>query len=99
MDRHVPDNQMNMADGVRQFAASTPNALALDDGARTLTFAALADRAARVANLLLASGVRSGDRVAVHAVCREHVFWETLEELKAVGASSVLVLPVEKMLA
>ena len=40
-----------------------------------------------------------GDRVAVHAVCRENVFWETLEELKAVGASSVLVLPVEKMLA
>ena len=40
-----------------------------------------------------------GDRVAVHAVCRENVFWETLEELKKVGASSVLVLPVEKMLA
>ncbi|MFO1465245.1 MAG: ATP phosphoribosyltransferase [Steroidobacteraceae bacterium] len=40
-----------------------------------------------------------GDRVAVHAVCRENVFWETLEQLKAVGASSVLVLPVEKMLA
>jgi ATP phosphoribosyltransferase len=40
-----------------------------------------------------------GDRVAVHAVCREAVFWETLEELKAAGASSVLVLPVEKMLA
>ena len=39
------------------------------------------------------------DRVAVHAVCRENVFWETLEELKNVGASSVLVLPVEKMLA
>jgi ATP phosphoribosyltransferase len=40
-----------------------------------------------------------GDRVAVHAVCRENVFWETLEELKGVGATSVLVLPVEKMLA
>ncbi len=39
------------------------------------------------------------DRVAVHAVCRETVFWETLEQLKAIGASSVLVLPVEKMLA
>lgn len=39
------------------------------------------------------------DKVAVHAVCRENVFWETLEGLKAVGASSVLVLPVEKMLA
>jgi len=40
-----------------------------------------------------------GDKVAVHAVCRENVFWETLESLKAAGASSVLVLPVEKMLA
>lgn len=41
----------------------------------------------------------STDRVAVHAVCRETVFWETLESLKAAGASAVLVLPVEKMLA
>jgi ATP phosphoribosyltransferase len=35
----------------------------------------------------------------VHAVCRENVFWETLEGLKAAGASAVLVVPVEKMLA
>src|SRR6202030_73917 len=41
----------------------------------------------------------SADRVAVHAVCRENVFWETLESLKRVGASALLVLPVEKMLA
>jgi ATP phosphoribosyltransferase len=41
----------------------------------------------------------TGDKVAVHAVCRETVFWETLESLKAAGASAVLVLPVEKMLA
>ncbi|NBB93794.1 MAG: ATP phosphoribosyltransferase [Gammaproteobacteria bacterium] len=39
------------------------------------------------------------ERVAVHAVCTEQVFWEHLEELKAAGASAVLVLPVEKMLA
>ena len=39
------------------------------------------------------------DKVAVHAVCRESVFWETLENLKAAGASSLLVIPVEKMLA
>ena len=38
------------------------------------------------------------DKVVVHAVCRENVFWETLEGLKAAGASSMLVLPVEKML-
>ena len=41
----------------------------------------------------------STDKVAVHAVCRENVFWETLESLKAAGASAILVLPVEKMLA
>jgi len=39
------------------------------------------------------------DRVAVHAVCRENVFWETLESLKKAGASALLVLPVEKMLS
>jgi ATP phosphoribosyltransferase len=41
----------------------------------------------------------TGEKVAVHAVCRENVFWETLESLKNAGASAVLVLPVEKMLA
>lgn len=39
------------------------------------------------------------DRVAVHVVCRETVFWEHLEELRDLGATAVLVLPVEKMLA
>ena len=41
----------------------------------------------------------SNDKVAIHAVCRENVFWETLESLKGAGATSILVLPVEKMLA
>jgi ATP phosphoribosyltransferase len=41
----------------------------------------------------------ASDKVALHAVCRENVFWETLESLKAAGASAILVLPVEKMLA
>jgi ATP phosphoribosyltransferase len=39
------------------------------------------------------------DIVAIHAVCRERVFWETLEALKHQGARSILVLPIEKMLA
>lgn len=38
------------------------------------------------------------DAVAVHAVCQESVFWETLESLKAAGATAVLVLPIEKMM-
>ena len=38
------------------------------------------------------------DKVAVHAVCQETFFWETMEDLKAAGASAILVLPIEKML-
>jgi len=40
----------------------------------------------------------SPDKVAIHAVCRENVFWETLEALKAAGASAILVMPIEKMM-
>lgn len=35
---------------------------------------------------------------AVHAVCQESVFWETLQRLKGAGASAILVLPIEKMM-
>jgi len=35
---------------------------------------------------------------AVHAVCQESVFWETLQRLKAAGASAILVVPIEKMM-
>lgn len=38
------------------------------------------------------------DKVAVHVVAPEGIFWDTLEKLKKVGASSILVLPIEKML-
>lgn len=37
-------------------------------------------------------------KVAVHVVSLEEVFWETIEKLKAIGASSILVLPIEKMI-
>jgi ATP phosphoribosyltransferase len=35
---------------------------------------------------------------AVHAVCQESVFWETLQNLKGAGASAILVVPIEKMM-
>ena len=35
---------------------------------------------------------------AVHAVCQESVFWETLQKLKNAGASAILVVPIEKMM-
>lgn len=40
-----------------------------------------------------------GERIAIHAVARESIFWETIESLKALGASSILVLPIEKVIA
>ena len=38
------------------------------------------------------------NKVAIHALCHEPVFWETMEDLKKTGASSILVMPVEKVL-
>lgn len=38
------------------------------------------------------------DVVAVHVVTKEKHFWETMERIKELGASSILVLPIEKML-
>ena len=37
-------------------------------------------------------------RVAIHAVAREDIFWETMEQLKAAGADSILVSPIEKII-
>jgi ATP phosphoribosyltransferase len=36
--------------------------------------------------------------VAVHVVATETFFWETMEELKALGCHSILVMPIEKMM-
>lgn len=40
----------------------------------------------------------SDDRIAIHAVSHEGVFWETMESLKEAGASSILVMPIEKII-
>ncbi len=37
-------------------------------------------------------------KVAVHLVSTENLFWETMEQLKELGASSILVLPIDKMM-
>ena len=41
----------------------------------------------------------SDELVAMQAVCTENIFWETLEDLKALGARAILVLPIEKMMS
>lgn len=64
-----------------------------------------ADRLEDVRNILpgtdaptVAPVVGRDDVVAVHAVCTEEVFWTTLEKLKSVGARSILVMPIEKIM-
>ncbi|MGO2353924.1 MAG: ATP phosphoribosyltransferase [Marinomonas foliarum] len=37
--------------------------------------------------------------IAIHVVSPENLFWETMEELKALGCSSILVMPIEKMMS
>ncbi len=36
--------------------------------------------------------------ISVQTVIKEDVFWETIEKLKQVGASGIIVLPIEKMI-
>lgn len=38
------------------------------------------------------------NRVAVHVVSTEDLFWDTMEELTKLGATSILVMPIEKMM-
>ncbi|CAL4318616.1 ATP phosphoribosyltransferase [Buchnera aphidicola] len=38
------------------------------------------------------------NKVAIHMVSSETLFWETMEQLKVLGASAILVLPIEKMM-
>jgi long-chain acyl-CoA synthetase len=56
---------LNIANGIREFALATPLADAVVDGDRRLGYAALDERARRLGNALLGSGLRPGDRVGV----------------------------------
>ncbi|WP_027343196.1 class I adenylate-forming enzyme family protein [Hamadaea tsunoensis] len=56
---------LSIAGGVREFARATPQAVAVVDGDRRLTYAELGDRSSRFAQALLARGHRPGDAVAV----------------------------------
>ena len=59
--------ELSIANGVREFARATPQATAVVDGERSLTYAALDERASRLANTFLSAGLAAGQRVAVLA--------------------------------
>lgn len=38
------------------------------------------------------------EQVAIHVVSKENLFWVTMEQLKQLGCTSILVMPIEKMM-
>ncbi len=56
---------VTIADGIRGYAKATPGAVAVIDGDKKLSFAALNERASRLANVLRGAGLRLGARVGV----------------------------------
>ncbi|NBO08543.1 MAG: AMP-dependent synthetase, partial [Actinobacteria bacterium] len=62
---HPGGSQLNIANGIREFAHATPRTIAIIDGDRTLTFGAVNERASRLASGLLKAGLKKGDTVAL----------------------------------
>lgn len=90
----ILDKLMNRIEGVLKSADS-----------KYIMLNAPKDAVAKITSLLPGSDAPTimplagqDDLVAIQAVCTETVFWETLEGLKALGARSILVLPIEKMM-
>ncbi len=44
------------------------------------------------------SPIATKEWVSIQTVIREEVFWDTIEKLKKVGASGIIVLPIEKII-
>jgi acyl-CoA synthetase (AMP-forming)/AMP-acid ligase II len=84
--------QMNIANGVREFAIATPGRVAVVDGERRLNYAALHERSSRLANVLLAEGLRTGDRVGV-VLGNRMEYCETAAGIAKAGMVTVPVNP------
>ncbi|MET0236555.1 MAG: AMP-binding protein [Kibdelosporangium sp.] len=79
---------MSVAELLRDAASRVPDAVAIDGDGRRVTFGELTENSNRVANALIAAGVRRGDRVGF--VDRNSTeYWETF--LGAMKAGAVLV--------
>jgi len=82
--------QMNMANGVREFAISAPTQVAIIDGSRTLTYGELGERSRRVAQGLLAAGLMPGSRIAVLMGNRMEYF----EIATGIAMSGMTMVPI-----
>jgi acyl-CoA synthetase (AMP-forming)/AMP-acid ligase II len=83
---------LNIANGIREFAVGSAQSVAVVDGDRTLAYAALNERASRLGNALLADGLKPDDRVAV-VLGNRLEYPEIAAGLGKVGMPSVPVNP------
>jgi acyl-CoA synthetase (AMP-forming)/AMP-acid ligase II len=83
---------LNIANGIREFAIGTGSAVAVVDGERSLTYGSLNERASRLGNGLLAAGLRTDDRVAV-VLGNRLEYPEVAAGLGKVGMPSVPINP------
>jgi long-chain acyl-CoA synthetase len=88
-------DQLRVADVIREHAAERGDAVAVLEGGRELTFAALDARSNRLAQALRGSGVGPGDRVAY----LDRTAPEVLELLFAVSKLGAVIVPMNWRLA
>lgn len=82
--------KLNMANGIREFARSSPHRVAAVEGNRSLTFAAMDERSSRLAQGVLALGCGPEKPVAVLAGNRLEYF----EIMTAMAKAGVPVVPL-----
>jgi long-chain acyl-CoA synthetase len=88
-------DELRVADVIRLVAAERGDVVAIKHGARALTYAQLDERSSRLAQALLAAGVRAGDRVA-HL---DRTAPEVIELLFAASKIGAVVVPLNWRLA
>src|SRR5688500_14738662 len=89
----IPD--VRVADVIRRHAERRPDAVALRDGARELTYGELDERSNRLAQALLAGGVTAGTRVAY----LDRSSTEVVELLFAASKVGAVLVPLNWRLA
>ncbi|BAL90968.1 putative acyl-CoA synthetase [Actinoplanes missouriensis 431] len=85
---------LTIAGGVREFGRATPDAIAVRDGDRALSYAALDSRSSRLACALLGLGLATGDRVAL--LCGNRL--EYPEIAAGIAKAGLVLVPVNPRL-
>jgi acyl-CoA synthetase (AMP-forming)/AMP-acid ligase II len=88
-------DELRVADVVREHAAERGDRVAIRSGERTRTYAELDERSSRLAQALLAAGVREGSRVA----CLDRTAPEVVELLFAAAKLGAVLVPLNWRLA